>query len=59
MNAQATIQTNLKLEPNVTVISGWIIECDPLEPNRIYLQREGQPGHIHIKAESEGLVTDV
>lgn len=39
--------------------SGWEIEFNDEEPNRVYLRREGKPGDIHIKAEHEGYVIDI
>lgn len=41
-----------------TELNGWQISTSD-DGQYIYLQRDGAPGQIHVKAEDEGFVVDI
>lgn len=39
-------------------LKGWLVNTSD-DGQYIYLQRDGAPGQIHVKAEDEGFVVDI
>ncbi len=42
----------------MTQISGWKVTAPP-DGQYLYIERDGAPGQIHLKAEDEGFVIDL
>lgn len=55
---QAEIANALQDKRRGVELNGWLIN-DSDDGQYIYLQRDGSPGQIHVKAEDEGFVVDI
>lgn len=43
---------------NVATLNGWLVSTSD-DGQYLYIERDGAPGQIHIKAEDEGFVVDL
>jgi hypothetical protein len=43
---------------DVANLNGWLVSASP-DGQYLYIQRDGSPGQVHLKAEDEGLVVDL